>query len=127
MEMADALVALALRPLKLFKDERLPDCLEEGMRGGFEAERNPDGDSVIEVVELRVEVSARAGIGDEAAGLTMDIRVDASGFEFPSHMEMAVARSDRAMATVTLSAVGDDSVTLDSGELLELLIEEARG
>lgn len=111
---------------ELYRDERLLGCLEEALQAQFERQASESGDGVaVEVTDLRVEEQEIDDVGDEAVAFSVDATLGAAGFEFPFHIEFAVARSGRVGANLVLSTVGDDAGSLDSTELLSLLLEEA--
>jgi hypothetical protein len=111
---------------ELYGDERLPGCLEEAMQVEFEnqAAESGDEDIQVEVNDLRVEEQQLEDVGDETASFAVDATLSAAGFEFPFHIEFAVARSGRSAATLVLSTIGDDESSLDSAELLTVMLDE---
>ena len=110
----------------LYGDERLAGCLEEAMRSEFEnqaAESGDEGAGSVEVTDLEVEQQEMEGVGDETASFTVDATLATAGFEFPFHIEFAIAREGRGAAMLVLSTIGDDEGDLDSADLLTLLLD----
>ena len=112
---------------ELYTDDRLAGCLEEAMQAQFASqsgEQGGDDDIAVEVNDLRVE-EQDLDAGDEAVSFTVDATLAAAGFEFPFHIDLGVARVGRVGATLVLATIGDDEGSLDSADLLSLLLDEA--
>ena len=109
----------------LYGDERLAGCLEEAMRTEFEnqaTDSSDEGGAAVEVNDLKVE-EQELEVGDETASFTVDATLETAGFEFPFHIEFAIARQGRSAAMLVLSTIGDDEGDLDSADLLTLLLD----
>ncbi len=101
----------------LLRDDELPDCLEEAVVAGFDAEQ-----SGIELGDIAVDADEGPDLGEESVAL--DIELDIAGF--PLTLELIAVRDGRMAVLLSVSVFGDGASDVDAEDLAELLVDEAR-